>query len=367
MDETSKRYATQSGRGRKANDPRAIPWSGWKDVIWRLYHSILDDHVLLTAAGVTFYVLLALVPTLTAFVAIYGLFNDPSTAIQHVELLAGIAPPSVLEVVRDQMTRLTAESGNTLGLTLLFSLVIALWSAGAGVRAIFEAMNVAYNEPERRSLIAFNVLAFVFTVVSAMAALFVVAVVVVMPMIVDLLPGDGLQWTVRIAAYIAMLFVVTCGLAATYRWGPSREDAKWRWITPGTILSLVALCISSVIFSWYAANFTDNSATYGSLGAIIGLMTWVWISVTLVIIGAELNSEIEHQTAQDTTTGLEQPMGERGAYMADHVGRVRPTDRDDVEIEPRGDRPRKKFSLAAMAFAIPAAAALHLARRSARK
>lgn len=364
MDETSKSYAAQKGRGREAAAPGEIPAPGWKDVLWRLYRSIAEDHILLTAAGVTFYVLLALVPTLTAFVSLYGLFNDRSSVINHVELLVGLVPPGVLEIIRDQLTRLTSQSNDTLGLTLLFSLAIALWSASAGVKAMFEAMNVAYHEEERRSFFVFNGTALLFTLCGALAALLVIAVVLVMPAIIGLLPGGkGLEWTVRVAAYIAMLLVLSCGLAALYRWGPSREDAKWRWITPGALLALVALGVTSVAFSWYVANFTDNNATYGSLGAVIGLMTWLWISVTVVIIGAELNSEIEHQTARDTTTGAELPMGERGAYMADSVGRVWPLARDKVEQDVPENKPRKRLSLGALAFAIPAAAALHLANR----
>jgi membrane protein len=171
-----------------------------------------------------------------------------------------------------------------------------------------------------------------FTLGGAVAGLLVIAVVLVMPAIIGLLPGgSGLEWTIRVAAYVAMLIVVLGGLAALYRWGPSRQGAKWRWITPGALLSVLALGAGSVVFSWYVANFTDNNATYGSLGAVIGLMSWIWLSVTLVIVGAELNSEIEHQTARDSTTGPELPLGERGAEMADTVGRVWPPDRKKVE------------------------------------
>jgi membrane protein len=368
MDQTSERYAAQAGRGRDAENPGEIPLSGWKDVLWRLYRSITRDRILLTAAGATFYILLALVPTLTAFVSIYGLFNDRTSVLDHVQLLYGIAPPGVLEVITDQLTRLTAQSADTLGLALLVSLSIALWSASAGIKAMFEAMNIAYQEVERRSFFVLNGIALLFTLGGAVATLLVITVVLVMPVLINFVPGGkGLEWTIRVAAYLAMLSVLACGLAALYRWGPSREEARWRWITPGALLSVVMLGAVSVGFSWYVANFTDNNATYGSLGAVIGLMTWLWISVTLVIIGAELNSEIEHQTARDSTTGPEQPMGERGAHMADTVGRVWPKAREEAERLPRDSGPKKRISLGALAFAIPAAAALHLARRNRRR
>lgn len=368
MAQTDDRYAAQTGRGRDAEAPTEIPPSGWKDVLWRLYRAIAEDRILLTAAGATFYMLLALVPTLTAFVSLYGLFNDRAKVIDHVDLLSGIVPPGVLDIIRDQLIRLTAESNDTLGLTLLFSLAIALWSASAGVKAMFEAMNVAYHEKERRNFLVFNGTALLFTLGGALSALLVVGVVIVMPQVIAFLPGGkGLEWTIRVGAYAAMLIVLVGGLAALYRWGPCRADAKWRWITPGALVSVIALGVTSVLFSWYVANFTDDNATYGSLGAIIGLMSWLWISVTLVIIGAELNSEIEHQTARDSTTGPELPLGARGAYMADTVGRVWPLAREKVETTMAGGHPRRRVSLGALAFAAPAALALHwISRRKPR-
>ena len=365
MRPTNQINALQVGRGRSAETPTEIPPRGWRDILWRVYRGITHDRVLLTAAGVTFYMLLALVPTLTAFVAIYGLFNDSASVLDHVELLAGIAPPGALEVVRDQLTRLTGQSNDTLGLTLLFSLAIALWSASASVKALFDAMNVAYHEEERRNFFVFNGAALLFTFGGSLAALLVVAVVIVMPQLIAFLPGgDALGWTVRVAAYAMMLLVLSGGIAALYRWGPSREQAKWRWITPGTILAVVALGATSIVFSWYVTNFSDDSATYGSLGAVIGLMTWLWISVTLVIVGAEVNSEIEHQTAEDSTTGPDMPLGERGAHMADSVGRVWPGEREKQERQALIKRPeRKRISLGSLAFAVPAAALLHILRR----
>jgi membrane protein len=364
MAQIDQRYANQPGRGRDAEAPTEIPLPGWKDVLWRLYRAIAEDRILLTAAGATFYILLAIVPTLTAFVSIYGLFNDRASVVDHVELLTGIVPPGVLDIVRDQLTRLTTESNDTLGWAFLFSFAVALWSASAGVKAMFEAMNVAYHEDERRNFFVLNGTALLFTIGGALSAMMVVTVVLVMPQVIAFLPGGkSLEWTVRVAAYAAMLLVLLSGMAALYRWGPCREDAKWRWITPGALLSVGALGATSILFSWYVANFTDDNATYGSLGAAIGLMTWLWISVTLVIIGAELNSEIEHQTARDSTTGPELPLGARGAYMADTVGHVWPMDRQKVEKHMGRDQPKKRLSLAALAIAVPATVALHLALR----
>jgi len=355
--------AAQPRRGRQATDPTQIPGRGRLDIVWRLYRSISEDRILLIAAGVSFYMLLALVPTLTAIVSIYGLFNDPASVVAQVDLLAGIVPPAALEIIRDQLTRLTRQSTNTLGLTLIVSLAVALWSASAGVKAMFEAMNIAYGESERRSFFQLNGLGLLFTAGAAIAACVVLAVIVVLPAVVALLPGGaGLQWTVRILAYLIMLAVLVAFLAALYRWGPSREQARWRWISPGVVLIIPLFGAVSVVFSWYVTNFTDDNATYGSLGATIGLMSWLWITTTLVIVGAELNSEIEHQTARDTTTGPEEPLGERGAHMADTVGRAWPPAREAVEQAPEREK-RQRVSWAGMAFALPAALVLEMARR----
>lgn len=362
MDKSGRQYAAQTGRGRRADSPAEIPFPGWKDVLWRLYRSINQDRILLTAAGATFYLLLSMVPTLSAFVSLYGLFNDPASAVRHVDLLAGVVPPGVLDILRDQLTRLTSQSNNTLGVTLLVSLAVALWSASSGVKAMFEAMNIAYHEQERRSFLLLNGVALVFAFGGSLAALLVSAVVLILPALLSVpSTGESLDWVIRVAAYVIMLLVLSLGIAALYRWGPCREQAKWRWITPGAGLSVFALGVTSVLFSWYVSNFTDDNATYGSLGAVIGLMVWLWISVTIVTVGAEINSEIEHQTAKDSTTGAEKPIGQRGATMADTIGRVWPPDRHDVERPADQRRRTEKLSVGSLIFALAATAAVRAA------
>jgi membrane protein len=362
MSKTDLQYQTQPHRGRRADFPAHIPGPGWKDIGWRLYRSVGRDRVLFTSAAASFYLLLALVPTLNAFVSIYGLFNDTKSVLDHVDLLAGVIPTGALEVVRDQLTRLAGQSSGGLGLSLLFSVAVALWGSSAGVKAMFEAMNIAYQEQERRSFIALNGLALLFALSGAIAALLIIAVVLVVPAFVSYIPwSDGLGWIARLAAYVVMALVLWLGVTALYRWGPSQEQAKWRWITPGSVVSAMLLSGGSVMFSWYVSNFSDDSAAYGSLGAVIGLMIWLWISTTIIILGAELNSEIEHQTARDSTTGPAKPLGERGAQMADTVGRVWPLDRETVEI--RESRERRKFPLTALGILLPAALAARLTVR----
>jgi membrane protein len=364
MQDTSSLYAGQKGRGRDAAAPTEIPAAGWKDILYRMFRSINDDRILLTSAGVTFYMLLALVPTLTSVVAIYGLFNNTSDVANQVDLLVGLVPSGGIDIIRDQLTRLTTESSRTLSFTLLISIAIALWSASAGVKALFEAMNIAYHEQERRPFLKLQLIALLFTLGGSVAAMMVVATVVILPAIIALLPTTGgLEWLVRVASYVVMLLVVWLSIAALYRWGPSREEAKWRWITPGAVLAVVLLGATSIAFSWYVTNFSDYNASYGSLGALIALLTWVWISVTLVILGAELNSEVEHQTARDSTTGPEMPLGERGAHMADHVGRVWPWDRKKLEKPAKPPLERRSLPWGTIAFSAPAAWLLSRARK----
>lgn len=329
-------------RGRDATGVTEIPKAGWKDVLWRTYEEITEDHVLLIAAGVTFYSLLALVPTLTAFVSIYGIFADPTTLDQHMDLLQGLVPDSAVDLVREQLRRLAEQGSTKLGLTSIFAFAVALWSANSGVKAMFEAMNVAYDEEEKRSYVRLTMVTLAFTLGTFAAILLLIGLIVVLPIVLQFVGlGTIAQWTARLGGLVLMVLLLVVGLAALYRIGPSRHSAKWRWITPGALLALLAILVASGLFTWYVASFGSYDATYGSLGAIFGLMTWLWIAATVVIVGAELNSELEHQTEHDTTTGRSKPMGTRGAVVADTVGRSYEGEAE-AEAPARSGRPEAK-------------------------
>lgn len=260
----------------------------------RLLARLSAHRVLLIAAGVTYYLLLALVPTLSVFVALYGLFNDPATAARHVDLLAGIVPSGGLDIVRAQLARLAAAPPAALSVTLVVSLLVALWSSSAGIRALFDAMNVAYETDESRSFLILNGLALLFTLGGILAALVAVAAVVVIPLLVRrLYLGGEADWLVTGLGYLVLLVVLWLGIGALYRWGPAQRRGGWRWISPGTLLGILATAAVSVLFSWYAASFGNYDATYGSLGALVGLLTWLWLTVTVLIAGAELNAEAD--------------------------------------------------------------------------
>ena len=313
--------SADGGRGRAASSVGEIPGRGWKDILWRTWAEIGNDHVLLIAAGVTFYGLLALVPALTALVSVYGFFADPGSLDRHVGLLEGLVPADGLELVREQLRRLTEQGRTKLGITSAVALGIALWSANSGMKSMFEAMNVAYDEEEKRSFLWLTVVTLAFTLATIATILLLFGLGVVVPPVLQAFGlGALVQWAVRIGGIVLALGLTVLGLAALYRWGPSRRSAEWRWITPGAVLAIVVIVAASGLFSWYLASFDSYNATYGSLGAIFGLMTWLWITAIIVVAGAELNSEIEHQTRHDTTTGMPRPMGQRGATMADTLG-----------------------------------------------
>ena len=313
--------ANESDRGRGANVPWQIPWSGWKDIFWRTYGQIGEDRLLAVAAGVVFYGLLALFPAVTAVVSLYGLFANAASINEHLSLVGGLVPAGGVEIIQEQVNRIAAKGETKLGFAFAFGLALALWSANAGTKALIDALNVIYDEKEKRGFIKLNLVSLVLTAGAILAILTALGAVVVLPLVLSFLGLGG--WTetlLRLLRWPVLLGVVVVGLAVLYRLAPSREHARWEWLSVGSALAAIAWLASSALLSWYLASFADYDATYGSLGAAIGMMMWMWISSIVILVGAELNSEIEHQTARDSTTGAEKPRGRRGAAMADTVG-----------------------------------------------
>ena len=260
-----------------------------------MFDEVGEDRAFLIAAGVTYYMLIALVPALAVFVSIYGLFSDFKSVNAQVDILVGILPPGGVDLIRGQLQRLTAASHTQLSLTLAGSIVVAFWSGGAGIRALIDAMNVAYDVTERRPFLQLNLLALAFTLGMLAAAILFVGVVVVMPAVLHIFDLDRqLEWLVKAASYAMMLVILLVSLDVLYRFGPYRLREKWHWVTPGAAFAVIGIAVVSVGFSWYAGNFSNYNATYGSLGALVGFLTWMWLSMSIVIIGAELNAEIEH-------------------------------------------------------------------------
>jgi membrane protein len=314
--------ALEAGRGRHARAPSRIPWRGWKDILWRTYGQISEDRLLLIAAGVVFYAMLAIVPAITALVSMYGLFTPARMIGAQLNFLADVMPGGAYQLISDQIMRIAANSDGKLTVAFILGLGVALWSANAGIKAICDALNIVYDEDEKRGLIALNAISLTFTLGAICVLLLAIGAVVVLPLVLAFLGFAATEQAglLPLLRWPALFVLLMAGLAVLYRFGPSRRHAKWRWVSVGSVFAALTWIVLSAAFSWYLSRFADYNATYGSLGAVIGLMMWLWISTTVVLVGAELNSEIEHQTARDSTVGAEKPLGARGAVMADRVG-----------------------------------------------
>jgi len=318
--------AMQLGHGRHAKSPFAIPWAGWKDIFWRTYQRIDDDRLLATAGGVVFFGLLAVFPAVTALVSSYGLFADPSTISSNLHSLAMLLPEGAFQIVEDQVTRVVSNGNTALGVTFLFGLLLAIWSANAGVKAIFDALNVAYEEREKRSFVRLNTVSLAFTVGSIAALLLMVGTVVAFPLALNHLGiAPESRLIVALARWPVLFVILLAALAVLYRFAPSRDAPRWQWLSLGAVTAAILWIAGSALLSWYLSEFANYNATYGSLGAAIGLMMWMWMSAIVIMFGAELNSEIERQTLRDTTTGPPKPLGTRQAVSADTVGAAAPS------------------------------------------
>ncbi|MDQ4061443.1 MAG: YihY/virulence factor BrkB family protein [Pseudomonadota bacterium] len=311
----------QADRGRQATTPTEIPARGWKDVLWRTYEEIQSDRVVSVAAGVTFYALLAIFPAIAALVSLYGLFADPADVTQHVKSLSGVLPGGATEIIGEQLNRVASKGGGALGFAFFFGLAVSLWSANAGMKALIDALNIVYDEEEKRGFIKLNVVSLAFTLGAMLFIILALAAVVVLPAVLKLIGLESTtEWLLAILRWPLLLAGLAFWLALIYRYGPSRDTAQWRWLTAGSLFAAVTWIVGSMLFSWYVANFGSYNETYGSLGAAIGFMTWIWLSTIVILVGAEVNAEAEHQTAEDTTDGPGKPLGARGATVADSVG-----------------------------------------------
>ncbi len=312
--------AAAEGRGRNAETPAQIPARGWWDILKRTFAEVSDDRVLTEAAGITFYALLAMFPAVGAMVSIYGLFADPATIAEHLDVLGSVVPSGGMQIIEEQVKRITSKGDAALGFGAAVGLITALWSSNQAMKALVDALNVVYDEREKRSFVYRTALTLGFTLAGILFILLAMGAVVALPIALDFVGlGDTTETLLSLARWPVMLLVVALFLACIYRFGPDRDRAKWRWVTWGSTVAALGWLAVSAGFSFYVSNFGNYNETYGSLGAVIGFMTWIWISSTVVLVGAELDAEMEHQTARDTTAGPERPLGARGAKMADEV------------------------------------------------
>jgi membrane protein len=311
------RYSGEQGE--YANKPLAIPLRGWRSVLGRVFTSLSEDNLSIVSAGVAFFGLLAIFPAMGIFVTAYGLLTDPAGVESQIEPLAGFIPREGYDILANQLHTVAAQKPASLSIGLIFSLALTLWSAAAGMKALLSALNIAYDEEEKRGFFALNATALLFTAGALLvvgASLFAIAAIPAFAAIVPLPPllEELVLWT----RWVAMGILAIFGLAILYRYGPARRPAKWRWVMPGAVLATVLWIVISVGFSIYVTNFGSYEKTFGSLGAVVVLLMWFYLSAYAICIGAELNAELELQTHVDTTAGWAKPRGRRGAHVSDH-------------------------------------------------
>jgi len=306
--------------GRDAEAPLDMPWPGWKAVLRRTWYQMISDRVSLAAAGCAFYATLALFPSISMLISLYGLAFDPTTVEPHLEVLRGLLPSPAVALIADRVHLLVTKPSSSLGISLLISAGVTVWSTTTGTKSLIAAINLAYEERENRSILRYQITAFGLTLLAVVGAVLGLAALVGLPAVLGILGVATNQKVIIQAVSLALTLVfVVLALSLIYRYGPCRNTAKWRWVTPGSVLATLLWVAASVLFSFYVSDIATYATTYGSLGAIVGLMMWFFVSAYVVLLGAELNAELELQTARDSTEGPPKPMGSRGAYVADRI------------------------------------------------
>ena len=316
--ETDPRAVANGDAGRQADTPQEIPAKGWKDIAKRTLKEVKADQVPLLGAGVAFYILLALFPAIIAGVSIYGLVADPQTVRDQINQLTNMLSPETAKLVGTQLEQVTSSAGGALGLATVLGILTALWSASSGMKALITGVNLAYDETEGRKFVKLRGLSILMTLGAMVLLAVALALIVGFPAVPDSWPTP-LQWTAAILRFVLLAVLLMAGLAALYRYAPDRDSPKWSWASPGSVVATVLWVLASVGFSVYVNAFGNYNKTYGTLAGIIILMFWLYLTAFVVLVGAELNAEMELQTVEDTTAGPTRPMGQRDAYVADHV------------------------------------------------
>jgi membrane protein len=313
--------SVEKNRGREAERPSEIPRHGWHDIFFRIKDEMTQDNLSIVAAGVAFYAFLAVFPAIAALVSIYGLFTSPADLQSHLQSIEGILPSEAAEIINTELQRVVQAQESSLGWGALVGMVLALWSAAKGMNSMFEAMNIAYDEDERRGFIKLNATALLMTLAAILFVILFLGLIVGVPVVLNTI-GLG-EIVEKLLNYLRWPLLAVAGilaLAVLYRFGPSRSQPQWKWVSPGAITATVVWLLGSALFSFYVSHFASYNATYGSLGVVVILMMWFFLSVYSILLGAEVNAEMERQTVKDTTVGKPKPLGGRGAYAADTVG-----------------------------------------------
>lgn len=320
----------KDNKGHQAEKPKEIPKSGWKEVFIRVKNQLSKDNMDIVSAGVAFYFFLAIFPALAAAVSIYGLVTDPAQVEQQLSQITSALPEQAHQLLSERLHNIAQKSGSTLGWGMALSILISLWSANKGTKSLFEGINIAYDERDERGFLKQNGLTLLFTLGGIVVGFLCISLVVGFPALVGNLGlSETLQTIIGLTRWLLLGIILIFSLALIYKYAPDRDQPQFKWVSWGSIIATVLWIAGSLLFSWYVNNFGNYGEMYGSLAAVIILMLWFNLTSFIILLGAEINSELEHQTAKDTTIGDSRPMGERNAYHADHVARSKPRkDRD---------------------------------------
>lgn len=306
--------------GRAVSQPTRFGWAAWRQVLGRVVSNVGRHHLSIVAGGVAFFGVLSVVPALAALVGLYGLIANPADVMAYLDEFQPLLPPDAYALVEGQLKALLGVPEQNLGIASAVAILLALGTARAGVSTLVAGLNIVYREVDTRNIITEFLGSLLLTVLVLVIACAALLATVALPTVLQILHVGPLGAQLAALGPLVILgFAVVFVIGAIYRYGPHRELARKRWVSPGAVVATVAWVLASFLLSFYISNFANFNKTYGSLGAIAALMFWFYVSAFVVLLGAELNAEMELQTAQDTTTGPPRPMGERGAYVADHV------------------------------------------------
>lgn len=306
--------------GAEAEHPAEIPPRGWWDISKRIFTQLGDDHVSLVAAGVAFYAFLALFPALTALISLYGLIMSPAQVTEQVGQFANILPEQAQQMLNNILTNIASSSDDQLGWSLALSILLSIWSANKGTTAMFEGLNIVYNEKDKRSFIKRKILTLTFTLGGFIGTILSLVLIVGISALVKFLGlPTWLQALISLARWPVLALLFMGGLALAYKIAPHRDDPEFKWVTTGSALGTLLWLLLSIGFAQYVSNFGNYDEVYGSLAAVVIMLLWLFLSAVTILLGAEINAEMEHQTSRDTTVGPEEPMGSRDAYYADNT------------------------------------------------
>jgi membrane protein len=290
----------QENRGRSATSPHQIPMPGWKDILVRSWDDVSENHIFLVAGGVTYAVLLALFPALAALVSIYGLLLDPEQVERQVAALSQILPPESTQMIGDELHKLVSAPSGSLSISAAVALVLALWSASRGMSGLITALDIAYDQKETRGFFKLNFIAIGLTVASLIGGTVIIALVGVLPAVIQFFGLASLaRWLLLILEWPILIAVVMIGLAVLYRYAPDRHPPRWRWVSPGAVAATFLWLLGSVGFTVYVSHFDSYDKTYGSLGGVVVMLTWLYLSAFVALFGAVINAQSERQTRTD--------------------------------------------------------------------